>query len=59
MRTTMQLKKEITFGRKYKGIGECIKYTPSRLDDMRMQGKHPSCRTCKVGCTGDKPCPIL
>lgn len=56
MRTT------ISFGRKSYGQGENTlsdHRSQKRIDNRRMQGKHPACKNCKTGCTGNNSCPIL
>ena len=63
MRTTMNIKHKpvaISFGRKSYGQGENTltdHRSQSRIDNRRMQGKHPACKSCKCG--EDRPCPVL
>ena len=63
MNTTMQIKYKpvaITFGKKSYGQGENTltdHRSQIRIDDRRLQGKHPACLNCECG--KGNPCPIL
>ena len=53
--------KPISFGKKSYGQGENTlsdHRSQSRIDNRRIQGKHPVCKNCD-GCGKGKSCPIL
>ena len=53
--------KPIVFGKQSYGQGENTltdHRSQIRIDNCRLQGKHPACKTCP-GCGKGKQCPIL